>query len=50
MRDRAPLERVKDFDLVENGMTLEEAQQECSRCLRCDHYGYGGFRGGRDKW
>jgi Uncharacterized conserved protein len=32
-------------------MTLEEAQQESSRCLRCDHFGYGIFKGGRvEKW
>ena len=28
-------------------MTEEEILQESSRCLRCDHYGYGNFRGGR---
>ncbi len=50
MRERAPLERVKDFELIENEMPLEEAMQECSRCLRCDHFGYGGFRGGRQRW
>ena len=33
------------------GMTDEEAAQESSRCLRCDHFGYGIFRGGRnEKW
>lgn len=36
-----------DFKLVSQGMTTEEAMQECSRCLRCDHFGYGKFRGGR---
>ena len=36
-----------NFDLVSIGMTDEECAQECSRCLRCDHFGYGGFRGGR---
>ena len=50
MRDRPPLERVHDFDLIENSMTLEEVAQECTRCLRCDHYGYGAFRGGRERW
>ena len=49
-KDRAPAERVGDFDLIEIGMTQEEAAQECTRCLRCDHYGYGAFRGGRNKW
>lgn len=37
-----------DFSLVSGGMTHEEAMQECSRCLRCDHFGYGMFRGGRN--
>ena len=37
-----------DFTLVKEGMTLEEAQQEASRCLRCDHFGYGIFKGGRN--
>ena len=33
------------------GMTDEEAAQESSRCLRCDHFGYGNFKGGRvEKW
>ena len=42
---------VKDFDLMEIGMTCEEAHQESSRCLHCDHFGYGCFRGGREaKW
>jgi len=36
-----------DFGLVTNGMSCEEAHQECSRCLRCDRFGYGLFRGGR---
>ena len=33
------------------GMTKEEAVQESSRCLRCDHFGYGIFKGGREnRW
>lgn len=36
-----------DFELVKLGMSDEEAQQEASRCLRCDHFGYGIFKGGR---
>ena len=40
-------ERKGDFDEIENGLTTEEVMQECSRCLRCDHFGYGAFRGGR---
>ena len=40
-----------DFDLVSQGITEEECQQECGRCLRCDHFGYGVFKGGRNvKW
>jgi len=37
-----------DFSLVVEGMSLEEALQESSRCLRCDHFGYGSFKGGRN--
>ena len=47
MTDRPAAERVKDFDLIEYCLTDEQAHQECTRCLRCDHYGYGSFRGGR---
>ena len=44
-------DRKEDFNLMEACLTDEEAAQECSRCLRCDHYGYGAFRGGRkDRW
>lgn len=51
MREIAPAERVKSFDLMEIGMTDEEACQESGRCLHCDHFGYGSFRGGRrEKW
>ena len=39
-------------EILENdGMTYEEAMQEAARCLRCDYYGFGAFRGGRKtKW
>ena len=40
---------VGDFRLVSEGMTPEEALQEASRCLRCDHFGYGSFKGGRNR-
>ena len=40
---------VGDFRLVAEGMTPEEAHQEASRCLRCDHFGYGSFKGGRNR-
>ena len=36
-----------DFDLVGVGMSEEEMEQECGRCLRCDHFGLGIFKGGR---
>ncbi len=41
--------RVCDFEGVENCMTEKEAKQEANRCLRCDHFGYGIFKGGREK-
>lgn len=48
---RQPTERAKDFDLIECGMTCEEAAQEAGRCLRCDHFGFGILKGGRvEKW
>jgi NADPH-dependent glutamate synthase beta subunit-like oxidoreductase len=37
----------EDFAQVEEGLLPEEALQEASRCLRCDHFGLGVFRGGR---
>ena len=37
------------FELLKEGMTAQEAHQEASRCLRCDHVGYGIFKGGRSK-
>ena len=40
-------ERGGDFGEIEIGMTREEACQEAFRCLRCDHYGLGSFKGGR---
>ena len=45
--ERPVTERVGDFELMEQSFSIEEAMQEASRCLRCDHYGYGAFRGGR---
>lgn len=51
LTEREAGERIKDFEGVENCMTEKEACQESSRCLRCDHFGYGIFKGGRDtKW
>lgn len=36
-----------NFDLVVEGMSRKEADQESERCLRCDYFGFGSFRGGR---
>ena len=38
--ERPAFERKNDFDYVEVDMSSEEAAQECSRCLRCDCYGF----------
>ena len=49
--ERDASERKCDFQCIEGGMTDEEAAQESARCLRCDHFGYGNFKGGRvEKW
>lgn len=49
--ERDACERKGDFQCIECGMTDQEAAQESSRCLRCDHFGYGIFKGGRvEKW
>lgn len=48
LTEREACERVCDFEAVENCMTEKEAKQEASRCLRCDHFGYGIFKGGRE--
>ena len=45
--EREASERIHDWTLVEQGLTEQEAKQEASRCLRCDHFGLGAFRGGR---
>ena len=45
--ERPAGERKCDFTLTECGMSLKEAGQEARRCLRCDHFGYGNFKGGR---
>ena len=43
--ERRAAVRKNDFDHVEVQMSFEEAMQEASRCLRCDHYGYGCVEG-----
>lgn len=49
--EREASERKKDFEPFELGMSCEESCQEAGRCLRCDHFGYASFRGGRtEKW
>jgi NADPH-dependent glutamate synthase beta subunit-like oxidoreductase len=48
MTEREVGTRIHDFEAVENGMTGAECKQEASRCLRCDHFGYGVFKGGRE--
>ncbi len=47
LTSRSIAEISGDFDLVSVGMSAEECQQECGRCLRCDHFGLGVFKGGR---
>lgn len=49
MREREAGERIHDFEGVEACMTEKEACQEAGRCLRCDHFGFGLFKGGREK-
>ncbi|MCR4690842.1 MAG: FAD-dependent oxidoreductase [Lachnospiraceae bacterium] len=44
LTDRPARERKKNFEPVENGMTYDEAMQECRKCLRCDHFGCGGLQ------
>ena len=62
LRDREPMgradlpevsaeDRKHNFDHIELCMTEEEACQEAGRCLRCDHFGYGILKGGREsRW
>ena len=48
LTEREACERVNDFEGCEYCMTEKEAKQEASRCLRCDHFGFGIFKGGRE--
>ena len=49
--EREACERKHDFACIECGMSPQGVKQEASRCLRCDHFGYGIFKGGRkEKW
>ncbi len=49
LTEREACERVCDFEGIENCMTEKEAAQEAGRCLRCDHFGFGILKGGREK-
>ncbi len=49
MKERPGTERNADFELCEIGMSYEEMMQESGRCLGCDHFGYGAFKGGRTR-
>ena len=49
--EREAAERRGDFVCIERGLTEQGAREESGRCLRCDHFGYGVFKGGRhEKW
>ena len=45
--EREAGERKGDFQCIECGLTDQGAMDESSRCLRCDCFGYGNFKGGR---
>ena len=51
LTEREASERKHDFDAIEHEMTCMQANLESSRCLHCDYFGFGNFRGGREtKW
>lgn len=47
LKSHCTLDCKGNFDLVVEGMSRKEADQESERCLRCDYFGFGSFRGGR---
>lgn len=47
LTERSADERKNDFDGVEIPMSIKECDQEAGRCLGCDHFGFGVFKGGR---
>lgn len=47
MLERPSGERKCDFEGVEIPMSHAQCAQEAGRCLRCDHFGFGVFKGGR---
>ena len=49
LTEREACERMHDFNGIENCMNKKEACQEAGRCLRCDHFGFGIFKGGRER-
>ncbi len=49
LRESEACVRKLSFDGVELPMSDEEAMREASRCLRCDHFGCGILRGGRQE-
>lgn len=49
LHEREANERKFDFEEIEKCLNKNEAIQEAGRCLRCDHYGFGIFKGGREK-
>ena len=51
IRERSGYECKNDFNQVEIPLTDEEIAQESSRCLRCDCFGFGILKNGREtKW
>ncbi len=51
LQERSAADRKQDFELMEQPMSTRAARQEASRCLRCDHFGCGSFKGGRrNQW
>ena len=51
LTEREASERKRDFEAIEHDMTCMQANLESSRCLHCDYFGFGNFRGGREtKW
>ena len=47
LAEREAHERKNDFECIECPMTAQEAGAEAFRCLSCDCFGYGKFKGGR---
>ncbi len=50
MVERPARSRKRDYLDVEVGMSRQEVEQECGRCLRCDHFGCGVLEGGREQY